>query len=152
ARSARSHPATPAWADDLRGGTRRRRGTPAFLRAVARPRGRLGVLEAARRGAAPAEADGRRRGAAAQRRRQTASLARRRLGPELRLPPHGAQREAWRRGFLRGLRLPGGGRAVRGELAAACQNDQAPGLISLLGCGRQSGAFRTMLFQSQVFI
>ena len=47
-------------------------------------------------------------GPAAQRRRQTASLARRRLGQDLRLPPHGAQRKTRRRGLLRGLRVPCG--------------------------------------------
>ena len=67
--------------------------------------------------------------------RAAASLARRRLGQDLWLPPHRAQRQTWRRGLLRGLRLPFGRRALRGEHAGTYQNDQAPGLISLLGCG-----------------
>ena len=104
ARAARGHPAAPARAHAHRGGAGRRCGAPTFLRAVARPRGRLGL--ASSRSARRCSSSGRwpwpRSGSAEAIGGQLLSHAED-WAPDRRLPPHGAQRAARRRGLLRGF-------------------------------------------------
>ncbi len=70
----------PLGLDRHRGGVGRRRHAPAFLRGVARRGGRHGLVAAARRDDAPAQADGRGGGAAAGADRDAAAWPMRRTG------------------------------------------------------------------------